>query len=277
MPGVRQPLSPRALLKRAPVARSDAEFLLTSLLGRSRHELWLDDRPVPAVTAARFARMVARVAVGAPPQYVAGRAPFLDLELRVDRRVLIPRPETEELVLRSLAYRPDPRRVLDFGTGSGCIAIAVARLCPTARVLAVDSSRPALALARRNVLAQRLGHRVRLLAADRLDTPGLRRRRFDLVIANPPYVPTARLARLAARVRDHEPRVALDGGPDGTKILTMLLDRGPTLLAPGGLLALEVDHSHAAALRRRVPGARLERDLAGRNRYLFILREEVLS
>ncbi|MFO7639243.1 MAG: peptide chain release factor N(5)-glutamine methyltransferase [bacterium] len=268
--------TPRELLAEARVAigRADAEFLLAGLLGRPRHEFWFDSRPLSPARAARFRRLVGRVAAGEPPQYVTGRAPFLDFELRVDRRALIPRPETEELVLRALALRPAPRRVLDYGTGSGCIAIAVARFCPGARVLAVDRSRRALALARRNLLEHRLARRVRLLAAARPDDPALRRRRFELVIANPPYIPTARLARLAPRVREHEPRSALDGGPDGTKILTMLLDRGPALLAPGGLLAAEVDSSHAAALRRRYPGARLARDLAGRDRYLFLAREE---
>ncbi|MFO7676019.1 MAG: peptide chain release factor N(5)-glutamine methyltransferase [bacterium] len=262
---------PRDLLRRTRgISRADAEFLLLALLGCSRHELWLDDRPVAPSRAARFARLARRVAAGEPPQYVTGRAPFLDFEVRVDRRVLVPRPETEELVLRALERRPDPRRVLDFGTGSGCIAIAVARLCPRCRVLAVDSSRRALALAGRNVGEHRLGPRVRLAAADRLDAPALARRRFDLIIANPPYVPTARLARLAWRVRDHEPRAALDGGPDGARILTMLIDGGPDRLAPGGLLALEIDGSHAGALRRRAPAARVERDLAGRVRYLFL-------
>jgi len=268
---------PRALLKqtRGLISRADAEFLLLALLGLPRHELWLTDRPIPTAKRVRFERMVRRVATGEPPQYVTGRAPFLDFELRVDRRVLIPRPETEELVLRALARRPDPRRVLDFGTGSGCIAIAVARRCPAARVLALDASAPALAVCRRNLLEHRLTGRVRPLRADRLDHSALRRRRFDLLIANPPYVPTARLARLATRVRSHEPHVALDGGPDGTKILSMLLARGPELLAPGGLLALEIDHSHADALRYRAPGARVERDLAGRDRYLFLAREDL--
>lgn len=265
---------PRELLRQARgrIGRADAEFLLLALLGLPRHELWLAGRTVPAATRARFARMLDRVAAGEPPQYVTGRAPFLDFEVRVDRRALIPRPETEELVLRALARRPDPSRVLDFGTGSGCIAIAVARRHPSARVLAVDISARALALARRNLLDHRLGRRVRLLRADSLTLPGPRRR-FDLVISNPPYIPSARLARLSPRVRDHEPHAALDGGPDGAKILTMLLDRGPDLLAPGGLLALEIDHSHAGALRRIAPGACVERDLAGRDRYLFLARE----
>ena len=110
---------------------------------------------------------------------------------------------------------------------------------------------------------------MRLLALDNPAGPALRRYRFDLIISNPPYVPIARLARLAPRVRDYEPHVALDGGPDGTKILSMLLDRVPALLAPGGLLAVEIDHTHAAMLKRRLPGAHIERDLAGRDRYLF--------
>ncbi len=252
------------------ISRADAEFLLMSLSRAPRHETW-SDRTVPAALARRFRRAVAAVRRGQPPQYAVRSAPFLDLDLYVDRRALIPRPETEGLVERALELCPAPRLVVDYGTGSGCIAIAVARAVPGCRVIAVDSSRAALLVARRNVRRYRLGRRIRLGLCGSIGDPALRRRagEVDLLVANPPYIPTARLSRLPDRVR-REPRSALDGGPKGITIVAMLLEQGPALLRPGGLVAVEIDSTHARAVCRLVPAARIERDLAGRNRYAFL-------
>jgi release factor glutamine methyltransferase len=266
----------RALLESAipRIDRADAEFLLMSLLRVSRHEAW-SDRPVPRSVVRRFAAAVTAVRRGQPPQYAVRSAPFLDLDLLVDRRVLIPRPETEGLVQRALELCPTPRLVLDYGTGSGCIAVAIALAVPGCRVVAADSSPAALAVARTNVRRYRLGRRVSLLHCSRLDCPALRRLagRVDLLIANPPYIPTARLARLAARVR-REPRSALDGGPKGTTIVEMLVKEGPALVRDNGLIAVEVDSTHARALRRIAPRARVERDLSGRTRYAFLEKQQ---
>jgi len=239
-----------------------------------RDQLYLPDTTVSGRTAARFWRLVAQVRHGVPVQYLVHSAQFLDLDIDVDHRVFIPRPETEELVLRAASRVSNPKVIVDYGTGSGCIAIALARRFASARLLAIDTSAAALAVARRNIGRYRLASRIRLLRADRLDEPRLRRRQgqVDLIVANPPYVPTSRLSRLDRRVRNHEPRQALDGGPKGANIVTMLLEQGPALLRPGGLLALEIDHTHAGLVSRRAPGAVIERDLSGNIRYAFLTK-----
>jgi len=259
------------------IPRSDAEYLLMHLLAVKRHELYTGT-PVSPAQSRRFSRMVATARTGKPVQYIVRSAPFLDLDLYVDQRVLIPRPETEELVIRALGRLGSvpnrPALVVDYGTGSGCIAIALARRLADARLIAVDASKSALAVALRNVQACHLGRRVRLVHARNLDVPTLRRLRgrVDLLISNPPYVPSARIAILNRRVREHEPRLSLDGGPKGTSIVGMLLEQGPRLLRPGGLLAVEIDSSHGRFVRRLAPTAEVEKDLAGRVRYVFLRR-----
>jgi release factor glutamine methyltransferase len=237
---------------------------------------------LPAGVTSRFCRLAARARTGVPVQYLVHSAPFFDLDLYVDRRVLVPRPETEELVSRALARIRSGCKlqaascklsVVDYGTGSGCIAIALARAFPAAKVVAVDASKAALAVAGLNIRKQRLSRRIRLVCASSLDAPALRRLecKCDLLISNPPYVPTARLSRLSVQVR-HEPKLALDGGPKGTNIVAMLLQDGPRLLKPGGLLAVEIDWSHGRLARRLAARAEIERDLAGRTRYVFLQR-----
>ena len=251
------------------------------LLGTKRHGLY-SELPVRTRTADRFRRLVARAQAGEPVQYLTGSAPFLNFDVRVDRRVLIPRPETEELVARAIARIRSGREpsavsrkllAVDYGTGSGCIAIALARTLPQARVLAVDASKAALAVAARNVSRYGLAGRIRLAQTRAPDEPVLARRRgrLDLLISNPPYVPTSRLARLDRNVR-REPKLALDGGPKGANIVAMLLAHGPDLLKPGGLLAIEIDSTHEAVVRKLAPAAEIERDLAGRIRYAFLTR-----
>jgi len=263
------------------IPRPDAEYLLMHLLGARRHELY-SELPVPSRTADRFRRLVARAEAGEPVQYLTRSAPFLDFEVHIDHRVLIPRPETEELVVRALSriwsgskLQAVGRELLavDYGTGSGCIAIALARALPDVIVIALDASRAALAVAARNVARYRLAGRIRLAQARGIGerVPKRLRGRLDVLISNPPYVPTSRLARLDRAVR-REPKLALDGGPKGANIVAMLLTHGPRLLKPGGLLAIEIDATHEAVVRRLAPDAEIERDLAGRVRYAFLAR-----
>jgi release factor glutamine methyltransferase len=246
-----------------------------------RHRLFIG-MSVTAQAAARFRRLTARARQGEPVQYLVGSAPFLDFDVRVDSRVLIPRPETEELVMRTLArIRPGGKpqagsrklSAVDFGTGSGCMAIALARAFPEMDILAVDASRAALTVAARNVSEHGLARRIRLARADSLRERALTRLRgrLDLLISNPPYVPTSRLARLDKNVR-REPRLALDGGPKGANIVAMLLEHGPVLLKPGGLMAIEIDATQAEVVRRLAASAEVEHDLAGRTRYVFMTR-----
>jgi release factor glutamine methyltransferase len=263
------------------VSRAEAEYLLMHLLQVPRHELYLGPA-ITARTASRFRQLVARVKAGEPVQYLTLSASFLDFQVHVDHRVLIPRPETEELVARTLArlksecksQKPEAKtRTLDYGTGSGCIAIALARALPGARVLAVDASKAALAVAARNVDRYGLAGRVRLAPARSMDERVLTRLlgRLDLLISNPPYVPTPRLALLDRAVR-REPRLALDGGTKGANIVAMLLTQGVNLLRPGGLLAVEIDATHEAVVRGLAPHAEIECDLTGRVRYAFLRR-----
>lgn len=253
----------------------DAEFLIQTLLRLPRHQLYDPATTIDGRTAARFLRLCRHCAQGTPPQYLVKSAPFLDLDILVDRRVLIPRPETEDLVLRAVDQCPTPRFALDFGTGSGCIAIAVACRCPDVLITAVDRSIAALNVARLNIDRYNLKRRIRTLCASRLDTPMLtkRRRLFDLVLSNPPYVPSERIRRIHRRVRDHEPWLALDGGPKGTSIVAMLLEHGPRLLRSGGLLAFEIDATHAEFVQHTAPAARIEHDFVGQPRYVFLTRE----
>jgi release factor glutamine methyltransferase len=266
--------NPGHLLRSARLPRADAEFLLAVLLGVARHELYMG-LTVSGRDRARFLRLAARARAGEPVQYLVRSAPFFDLDVYVDRRVLIPRPETEELVARAIA-RLKPKvnmKVLDYGTGSGCIAIALARAFPQAGVWAADSSKRALAAADTNLARFGLRRRVRLARVSTLAAPVLAglRGRLDLLISNPPYVPSGRLSRLPRQVR-HEPKKALDGGPKGDSIVAMLLRRGPAMLRPGGFLALELDPTHRRLVRRLVPDADLETDLCGRTRYAFVTR-----
>jgi len=244
------------------------------LLQVPRHQLYL----CPTITArmaSRFRRMVSLAREGEPVQYLTHSAPFLDFQIHVDRRVLIPRPETEELVVRVLARVRPGRKLLalDYGTGAGCIAIALARAFRQGEIMAVDASVAALAAARQNIDRLGVGDQVRLAQARSIEDGALSRLRgrLDLLISNPPYVPTPRLARLGPAVR-REPRLALDGGPKGANIVAMLLTHGPGLLRRGGLLAVEIDATHEALVRRLAPDAEVERDLAGRIRYAFLRR-----
>ncbi len=232
--------------------RASAEVLLAHVLGLSRLDLYLrHDQPVAEAELGRFKALIKRRAAGEPTQYLTGRQEFWSLELRVSPAVLIPRPETEVVVETVLecARKPDfpaVQRVLDLGTGSGALAVALATEFPEARVTALDLAPEALALAREN--ARRLGVQARL-AGIRGDLwaplkPGPH---FQIIVSNPPYIPTAELERLPPEIRDHEPRLALDGGADGLATIRRLTADAHHYLAPGGLLALEVGEGQAAA------------------------------
>jgi release factor glutamine methyltransferase len=229
-----------------PEPRADAEVLLAHALGTSRAGLVLAARqPMPAGAAARFAAMLARRERREPVAYVLGEWEFWSCALAVDRRVLIPRPETELLVETALRLAPDARRILDCATGSGAVAVAVARERRDATVVASDLSDDALAVARTNVARHAPG--VRLVRADLLSA--WRDAAFDLVVTNPPYVPTPDLAGLEPEVRDFEPRLALAAGPDGLDVLDALLATAARVLRPGGWLVSEIGIGQSGRLR----------------------------
>ena len=245
--------------------RLTAELLLAHALGCDRVRLYLDfDKPLGPEELARYRELVKRRGEGEPTAYLTGAKEFYGHAFRVDARALIPRPETELLVETALAALPDEGAALDLCTGSGCVAVALALARPRARVTAVDLSAEALQLAREN--AEGLGAQVTLLEGD-LFAPVPAEARFDVVTANAPYVPTGELAGLARELR-REPRLALDGGPDGLAVLRRLVRDAPPFLRPGGALLLEMHESHAAplpALCREggFASAEVRRDLAG--------------
>jgi release factor glutamine methyltransferase len=179
-----------------------------------------------------------------PVQYILGTAAFRHLELRVDRRVLIPRPETELVVEAALERAPRGGRVVDIGAGSGCISISIERERNDLRVLGVDRSIDALAVATKN--RARLESRVELAASDLLSSV---RGTFDVIVSNPPYVPLAEYEQLAVEVRIHEPRMALTPGPRGTEIVERILEEARTRLAPRGCVIIEVGYGQEETIR----------------------------
>lgn len=240
----------------------DAELLLLHVLGLDRAALHArPDRPVPPESAGRYGDLVQRRARREPLQYLTGVQEFWSLPFRVTPAVLIPRPESEGIVEALLAL-PHPAgagrpRLLDLGTGSGCLAIAAARALPAAQVVAVDSSAGALEVARDN--ARRLGveDRVRFALGDLAaalprggaHVPEGGPQRFDAVLSNPPYIAEADLVTLAPEVREYEPRAALTPGPDPLSVHRRILAEAPDLLGPGGWLLVEIGAGQEEAVR----------------------------
>jgi release factor glutamine methyltransferase len=248
--------------------RLDAELLVAHALKIDRMRVILEgDRPLAGVELATLRDLVRRRRSFEPIAYLRGEREFYGLKFRVDKRVLVPRPDTETLVdvaLARTAHVSMSMRQLDLCTGSGCVAIAMARQRPTAQVFASDLSADALVVARENAL--RLGaYNVALYTGD-LFAP-LAGRRFDVVTANPPYIPTADVATLMPDVREHEPLLALDGGADGLDLVRRIVAEAPEHLEAGGVLAMEVGAGEAPATvalftERGFEDVRADRDLA---------------
>jgi release factor glutamine methyltransferase len=226
--------------------RLEAELLLAAARGCQRIELYtaFDEVPPDAVRTS-FRELVRRRAEGAPVAYLLGRREFFSLSFKVTPDVLIPRPDTEHLVLAALdlartrAATGAGLLLADIGTGSGAIAVALAKHLPEARVSAVDRSAAALVVAAENVATHGVGGRVTLVEGDLLG-PFPAEPRFDLIASNPPYVSSAEWAALAPGVRDFEPRQALEAGPAGTEVIERLIPQAVERLKPGGWLLLEV-------------------------------------
>lgn len=231
--------------------RIDAEWLLAAVLGARRFAAYVEPRrALGPHQVERYRALIGRRAQREPLQHLLGYEDFCGLRLEVTADVLIPRPETETLVEWALAVlrdRPGACRVADVGTGSGAIACALASRLAAVDVVALDCSRTALAVAYRNLRAHGLADRVRLIEGD-LVAPLEAAPRFDLVIANLPYLESARIDSLPGEVSRWEPRLALDGGPDGLALLRRLVVRAPRVLADGGWLLLEIGDRHAQPL-----------------------------
>ncbi len=222
--------------------RPDAEILLAHVLGYERVQLYTHYADVVGDRGrSDYRDLVRRRAEGAPVAYLVGRKEFYSLRFDVDPAVLIPRPETEFVVVEFLDAMKavEAPTAVDVGTGSGCIAVACARFKPDARWLAVDLSADALAVAAGNARRHDVSDRIEFLQGDLL-APAVDRGPFDAIVSNPPYVASAEIDRLDADVKDHEPALALDGGPDGLAVYRRLVERAASLLKPGGRLILEI-------------------------------------
>jgi release factor glutamine methyltransferase len=251
-------------------ARLDAEVMLAGALGLRRLDLYLQfDRPLSEDELSVYRAQVARRAHGEPVAYVVGHKEFMALDFEVTRAVLVPNPDTEVLVQLAVAWAREaarPVRVADVGTGSGCIAIAVAHYAPDAEVWASDISGEALEVAARNVAKHSLETRVHLACGDLMEPlPGT----FDLVCANLPYVAAG--AKLPVEVRS-QPSVALYASGEGGELVARLLEAAPARLSQGGRVLAEVDPSIVASVsgiaHRSFTGHRIHNDLGGHERVL---------
>lgn len=258
--------------------RWEAEVLLSHALDVERAALYASpERVLSAREWERLQMLLARRCAGEPLQYLIGYIEFYNCRLEVAPAVLIPRPETEELVERIVKDFPDaPARVLDLGTGSGAIAIALARAWPTSSFVASDISEDALALAHKNAVLNGVAERIRFVRSDWFsEIDG----RFDLIVSNPPYVPTQYLASAPRELR-YEPRIALDGGEDGLEALARIIQESPQYLCSCGALYLEIGSDHGASVRallqRSGAFAQIEilRDGSGHDRFARAINKE---
>jgi release factor glutamine methyltransferase len=261
-----------ARLARAGVesARLDAELLMAAAAGVSRATLIAGVAEIDAAVAERFERMVVRREGREPVAYIIGHREFFSLDLAVRPGVLIPRPETETVVEAALDFlREAPAaRVLDIGTGSGAIAIAIAKNAPAARIVALDMSKVSLEVAADNARRHRCADRIAFLQSDCFAALDGNSPPFDLMVSNPPYIAEAEFAWLTPEVRDFEPRIALEGGRDGMEFYRRIAAGLARWLVFGGEVILEVGARQAGAVEAmmRASGcaesARM-RDLAG--------------
>ncbi len=256
--------------------RLNAELLAGHALGLPRMQLYLQfERLLPERELELIRPLIRRRAQREPLQHIIGSVEFAGVTLKVDRRALIPRPETEylvELVGQEWVENP-PTKLIDLGTGSGALALALAAKWPESQVFATDISEEALALAKENRTALGLDQRVQIVQSDWF--AGLPKgERFDLIVANPPYLTSAEVAETAPEVKDHEPAIALSTAEDGMDALGVLVQEARSWLVPGGLLAMETGIAQHATLISQLEAAGFEQvqsrpDLTERDRFVF--------
>ncbi len=265
--------------------RLQVELLLAHVLQLPRLKLYLNfERVLNEAELAGLRELIRRRGEREPLQHLTGSTSFCGLEMAVNRHVLVPRPETELLAERAwkfleqrAATQRGPAHALDFGTGSGCLAIALAVKCPSARIDALDSSAEAIALARANAARHQVQDRIKFRVGDAFSIlPD--KAQFDLMVANPPYIPSAEIEHLQPEVRDHDPRLALDGGPDGLCFFRRIAREAPALFAPEGKLMLEFGDGQAEGVsaifqQQQWLVEAIETDDSGRARILIARRE----
>ncbi|HEX5220661.1 MAG TPA: peptide chain release factor N(5)-glutamine methyltransferase [Verrucomicrobiae bacterium] len=238
-------------------SRLQAELLLAHVLKVPRMKLYLNfERELAEAELTSVRELVRRRGQREPLQHIVGSTSFCGLEVAVNRSVLVPRPETEllaelgwQFLNKRVASGTDALTALDFGTGSGCIAITVAAQCPAAKVVALDSSAEALALAKQNAERNGVDGRIEFLRSDGF--AGLpSNTSFDLIISNPPYIPSGEIETLQPEVRDFDPREALDGGADGLDFYRRLAEQAPRFIRLNGRIMLEFGDGQAADIKR---------------------------
>jgi release factor glutamine methyltransferase len=264
--------------------RLSAEMLLASVLAVPRIKLYTSyDQPLAPAALANYRELVRRAAEHEPVAYITGHAPFFNLDFLVTRDVLIPRPDSETLVeaaltiIRRQAGMESPR-ILDLCTGSGCVAAALGANCKTATVVAVDSQDAAAKIAMENIERLKLSDRVVVLVGDLYQplADEVDKRPFNLIVANPPYIPTGQIVALDKSVKDFEPRTALDGGPDGLAIHRRIIEGAAAGLSSGGHLLVEIAFDQGQRAMEIAAGCsdlslpRIIKDHAGHERVLAL-------
>ncbi len=254
------------------VSRDNAELIVAALLGKSRHEIYTDTASLNIKYDLLHARII-QLQKDIPLEYLTKKVQFRDFDISIEPGVFIPRVETEYLIdIIAHKITEPPCRVLDIGTGSGILAIALARLYPEIHITATDVSHTAIRCARKNIRAHRLEARIDLVYCSLFD--GLTGT-FDLIVSNPPYIPSERLISLPRSVRDYEPLRALDGGPHGIRLIQRILSQAKRYTRENGVIALEIDDGEVSTLRDvlerdRTLSYSLHEDLFGRNRYCIV-------
>jgi release factor glutamine methyltransferase len=262
--------------------RLSAELLLSHVLGLKRIELYTQyNKVVGQEQLTQLRGIVKRAGEHEPVAYLVGRTEFYSIEFEVTPDCLIPRPETELLVQRSIEFlrkRAGPQQVCDLCTGCGIIAVTIAKNVPDTKAVATDISEPALAQAARNVEKHKLAERIELRHGDLFEPLVPQLDVFDLIVSNPPYVTAAEYEALDRNVKDYEPRIALYAGPDGLDVYRRITDRVAEFLKPDGVLLLEIGYQQGPAVRGLLEQTaafaqiRIDKDLQGRNRVVVAHR-----
>lgn len=274
--------------KQVDSPRLSAELILAHVMGLPRIKLYTNYlQPLSEPQLAELRDLVKRAGEHEPIAYLTGRAWFFNLELEVGPAVLIPRPDTETLVeqvLSIIRHTPgfETPRILDVCTGSGAIAIAIAHHAPASQLVATDISTDALSIAERNLQRHQLQDRITLLQGDLVGALDqyIDKTPFDLIVSNPPYIPTEQISELPRNVRDYEPRQALDGGADGLELHRRILHQASNRLRPGGKILLEIGYDQQEAALEMIQqydayaDARVLRDYAGNPRVLTATRRQ---
>jgi release factor glutamine methyltransferase len=267
--------------------RASAEILLAHVLGSSRIDLYLrHDQPLHASELESYRKLIKRRVQHEPVAYIIEQKEFWSLELKVTPEVLIPRPETECLVEMAIDYlktfdrTTEVPRVLELGTGSGAISIALAHEQPEACYLASDVSMEAVQLARENARRILKKEKIHFFAGQWFEALGNAKPDFDLVISNPPYICDADISQLAAEISAYEPHRALSGGEDGLRSVAELIRKAPFFLKPGGLLIIEIGYNQKAAVQKLAQAREcyssigFKKDYGGHNRVVTLKKNE---